>query len=203
MRPFGGLFLLGLMLTGCTVIPVPAPDTTAEQNWQRRSQNLASLLNWELTGRLAIKTDEKAMSGTLHWKQQTENYSIRLIGPFGKGTVNLTGDQARVVLTTSKGDSYYASSPDQIIYQELGLKLPLSKLHYWVLGRPAPGAAPDHISYDPKGRITTLQQDDWQVSYRSYHSQYHPALPKKIFINNHKLSVRLVIDQWSLPLNEY
>jgi outer membrane biogenesis lipoprotein LolB len=54
------------------------------------------------------------------------------------------------------------------------------------------------LSYRPDGRLDKLQQGRWLVTYPEYVSIGGVMMPRKVFLENHELSVRLVIDRWVL-----
>jgi len=185
-----------LLLAGCSSLPDYVPKET---DWQQREAKLAEFQQWQLEGRIAIRTDDDSWSGSLKWQQLGQFYDIHFSGPFGQGAINLTGDQQRVVLSSKDGDIIGHQGAEQLMYQQLGWRLPLSQLQYWVIGRPSPASAESVIELDEFGRIERLQQSDWKVSYRRYRQHLQLELPAKVFIENHKLSVRLVIDNWQQP----
>ncbi|OGT21792.1 MAG: outer membrane lipoprotein LolB [Gammaproteobacteria bacterium RBG_16_57_12] len=202
MRLFhhGGLILaLALLTTGCAITPKQPPSDTAQQQWQAHLQTLATLNNWELSGRIAVKTGQESLSGTLHWKQQADFYDIRIIGPLGRGSVSLLGDQQQSVLTTHEGKSFSAGNAQALLHQHLGLDVPLDYLRYWLLGKPAPDLVTEDLQLDETGRLGTLRQAGWEISYRGYTDAPGLSMPARIFINNHLVSVRLVVDQWTIP----
>ena len=188
--------LLVLLLAGCTSLPEYTPQ---QSDWQQREVQLMQFQQWQLEGRIAIRTEDDSWSGSLTWQQLGQLYDIHFSGPFGQGAISLTGDQYRVVLSSAEGDIIGNAGAEQLLYQQLGWQVPLSHLQYWVVGRPSPEVTDSVLQFDEFGRIKHLQQSDWQVSYRRYQPYLHLELPAKIFIENHRLSVRLVIDNWQQP----
>ena len=85
------------------------------------------------------------------------------------------------------------------MYEQLGWRVPISSLRYWVLGRPDPSKNSSLLEFDDFGRIKSLQQDGWSVNYRRYQLFQQLDLPGKIAIKNHQLGVKLVIDRWQQP----
>ena len=190
------IILLLLLMTGCSSLPEHTPQQT---DWQQREAQLEKFQQWQMDGRIAIRTEDDSWSGSLKWQQLGQLYDIRFSGPFGQGAINLTGDQYRVVLSSADGDIVGNNGVEQLLHQQLGWHVPISHLQYWVVGRPNPSVDGSVLQFDQFGRIERLQQDDWEVSYRRYQSYQQLDLPSKIFIENHRLSVRLVIDTWQQP----
>lgn len=189
-------YMLVTLLAGCSNLPDYTPK---QSDWQQREEMLVKFQRWQLEGRIAIRTEDDSWSGSLKWQQLGQLYDIHFSGPFGQGAVNLVGDQQRVVLSTTDGDMVGNAGAEQLMYQQLGWRVPLSHLQYWVVGRPSPEVDDKVIQFDEFGRIKQLQQSDWQISYRRYRPHLNFELPAKIFIENHRLSVRLVIDSWQQP----
>ncbi len=191
-----GLLLLAIIaLTGCST----SPHQSQPLDWPQREAQLRQLVDWQVEGRVAIRTPQDSWSGSLQWQQQADFYDIHISGPFGQGAVALTGDQQRVVLTTSDGDIIGEHGPEQLMYEQLGWQMPIMNLKYWMLGRPNPQDADYNIELDALGRIESLQQGGWLIKYKRYRHFKMFELPAKIFIENHHLNVKLVIDGWQQP----
>lgn len=140
---------------------------------------------------------------SLQWEQHRDNYTLNIIAPLGQGALRLQGNALEVVLTTDEGESLYSDDPDQLLFQHLGWRVPISALRYWVLGLPAPGTHDKTL--DEQGRLAQLQQDGWTVDFLDYHTQPGVALPRKVFISNHQAKVKLIIADWqslSVPATE-
>lgn len=185
---------LTLALLGCTTAPTRPPAADPERVWQERRAALAELDRWRLTGRIAIQTEGEGWHATLHWRQQQSRYDIRLIGPLGQGSVRLTGSPGRVVLRTEDGVSE-AADPDWLLRRNLGWRVPVAALRYWVLGLPAPGPAADR-TLDPYGRLARLEQADWTIEFQEYERRNGYELPSRIAVRNHRARVRLVVGRW-------
>ena len=194
--------LLLLLLVACSPTPPrPLPDIAPEQSWQLRQQMLRQLTHWQLSGRLAVQNDHEAWHMSLKWQQRQDRYSLNIIAPLGQGSMRLHGDATQVMLLTEDGKVINSSTPELLLYRQLGWKIPVSALRYWILGLPAPG---DYLpTIDEYGRLSHLQQDDWEIEFIDYQPQLGVDLPRKVFINNHHAAVKLIISSWQpLPLTE-
>ncbi|VAW87056.1 hypothetical protein MNBD_GAMMA18-1832 [hydrothermal vent metagenome] len=194
-RLFLALLLL-LVVSGCSTVPTYAPQ---HLNWPQREAALQQITAWQLEGRIAIRTADDSWSGSLWWQQLDEAYEIRFSGPFGQGAINLTGDQQQVVLNSSEGEMVGHDGAEQLMYEQLGWRVPISSLRYWVLGRPDPTENSSLLEFDDFGRIKSLQQGSWSVNYRRYRLFQQLDVPDKIAIKNYQLGVKLVIDHWQQP----
>lgn len=188
--------LLALLLAGCSTSPPrPLPDDN-QLAWQARQMQLAELDNWQLSGRLAIQTDHEGWHVKIDWTQQHQAYTIQLIAPLGQGAMRLQGDEHFVTLQTDDGESFSAPDPGALLQQRFGWRVPVVALRYWVLGLPAPG--PHEQQLDDYGRLTRLQQGEWEVQFPDYENHSGVELPRRVFVNNHRAKVRLVVSEWQL-----
>jgi outer membrane lipoprotein LolB len=53
------------------------------------------------------------------------------------------------------------------------------------------------MSLDPEGRISSLNQQGWQISIKRYIPFEDVFMPEKVFIRHDDLSIRLIISDWS------
>lgn len=197
------LVLLGITLlavNACSIhSPRPQNGLSPEQGWQQHQQQLQGLTLWQLSGRLAVSNEEKAWHMKLSWHQDEERYLLNIIAPLGQGAMRLEGDSRQVVMLTDDGERFESSDPELLLYQQLGWKVPISALRYWVLGLEAPGEA--RKTLDEYGRLSQLEQSGWQIRFLDYQTKQGFELPRKVFINNHRAQIKLIIGDWQL-LNE-
>ncbi|QBQ53818.1 lipoprotein insertase outer membrane protein LolB [Nitrosococcus wardiae] len=192
-----GVLIIAL-LAGCTPLRKPPPPFDPEHTWQKRQLALRKLGGWKLKGRLAIDAIQEAWTGTLRWVQKGDKFEILWISPLGQGSVELRGNPERVTLRVPKEAPITAESAEKLLGIRLGWSLPVSGLRYWLLGLPAPGLPVLSRSLDPFGRLHSLSQGGWQIRYLGYQSVKNYQLPGKVFLDNPKLRLRLVIDRWHL-----
>ena len=161
-----GSVLVSSMLSGCATVP-RLPSVELDRLWQQHRQSLEQKDNWVLTARIAGSTEDDGWSGKLSWQQAGGNYQIHFQAPFGQGAVQLLGDPYRVQMRTSDEQMVVADNAESLLYQQLGWRLPLKGLRYWVLGLPMPVATPAQVSpvlaLDEAGRLASLQQSQWRV----------------------------------------
>ena len=116
-------------------------------------------------------------------------------GPLGRGAARLTGRPGQVSLEVANQGRYEAPSPEALLEEQLGWKLPVSHLTWWVRGLPAPDSK-SRLTLDADSRLSNLEQDDWQIEYLSYAQQNGYWLPERIKLHGSNLDVTLVIKQW-------
>lgn len=189
------LFIV-LILGGCATGPV-APGQPSD--WLRHQSLLSGLREWRVSGRIAIQHAREGWNATLHWRQNGDEYVVRLSAPLGRGTVELSGSDAGVSMRTADNRLLHADSPEALMQDNLGWHVPLRGLSFWVRGLPEPGSRPEEMSFDANGRVQDLRQDGWHVSYERYRTEGSWDLPGKMTLENRDLRVRLVISNWIVP----
>lgn len=203
MRRRWGVLAAPILLGGCATQPpiqphVPAVADLGESRWRARQSSLRTLDAWTIEGRIALYNDAEAWNADLHWRQQSEDYDIRLVGPFGLGRVRVRGNADGVAMETSDG-RYRERNPDTLFNQRLGWNIPVTGLKWWIRGLPS--VTPPSRSRptpDRQGRLRTLDQDGWHIRFIDYVAIDGLELPGKVFLENEQWKVRLVIGNWRL-----
>lgn len=189
------IFLLGalilMQLSGCASVAYQVPDQVSIEN-----PTLAELDNWKLTGKLGIRTPQKAQSINLVWQQQQHNYNLKLNGPIGFGTAAIKGNQQQAFI--QQGSQVISGTPDQLGNKLLGVPLSVDAMSWWVKGLISPHhpQVSDIIIQDD-GLISSFQQNGWQLTFSGYHAQGAYMIPKKISGRREDLSFKLVVTQWN------
>jgi outer membrane lipoprotein LolB len=188
-----------LLASACSTLPSPvATAPESEGLWQARQDSLGQLDNWTISGRLGIQSESEGWHVSFRWRQGMENYSIALSDPLGQESAELQGDSQGVTLLLANGRSVSAVDPEELLSQQLGWRMPIQGLYYWVRGLPQPNAAETH-GLDDEGRLQWLDQSGWHITYRRYGDFSERSLPTKIFLDSSALKLRLVIDEWTVP----
>lgn len=191
------LFLSLTLLTACVSQTPPLnPPLNQSLSWANRQQQLALLTKWNLQGVIGFRTDRDAWSGSLTWQQQDrQHYVITLMGPLGTGAVQISGTAQQVHLATADGKVRVASTPEALLQQTLGWRLPVSSLYYWIRGLPVTGM-PSQQSFDSYHHLQTLSQQGWFIQYLGYGSKEHWDLPRKIILSQPPRQLRISIHSW-------
>ena len=190
---FYSIAVLLATLTACSTLPPQHNQPVTD--WQRHQQQLQSLKQWQLNGKLAFRSPAESGSASLRWQQQEHQYQMRLSGTFGIGTTYIEGNQQQVVLR--KGDEQLiAASSQQLTYDLLGVPLSVEDLTYWVRGIPAPTTPVTSQSHDPQGLLSQLEQGGWQLTFSRYRQSGNWLLPGKIDGTKGELSFKLVVKGW-------
>jgi outer membrane lipoprotein LolB len=190
------IILYMILLSAC--MTMPAKQAAFNQNipWSQRQQVLRQIKHWHLQGAIAINTTQKNFTASLDWRQQPQQYRVTIFGPLGIGTVQIAGKPHLVVLRTADNQLFTARSPNQLLQQQLGWHLPITNLYYWIRGLPAPGTK-SVKSFDAYHHIIYMQQQGWNIRYLQYTGAYHTDLPCKIFLNNPRIHLKIVITRWT------
>ena len=190
----GPLFLLGCASKHSAP---PSAETTTTPPPVAVIKKTRQLSSWEIQGLMAVKSPKKSFSANLIWLQQgPHHYHLRLMGPFGNGTVLINRQGENV---TYQDDHTRITAPEasSLLYKKTGVRLPVDALYHWIKGLPT--AAPiTQATYDKQHHLLTLQQQGYILQYASYESINGYALPKKITLNGHHLMVKLIIKHWQL-----
>ena len=213
MKPRWFFTFLVLPLTACTQLAVdPAPVAeTPGSLWQQRQQQLATFVDWDLKGRLAVRVGARGDSASLRWKRSGTEQEIQLFGPFGGGRVHISQNLDRAILADGAGQEIQGRSAEEVLFSALAWSVPFTEMGYWVRGLPAPGKH-DGIGLDYGGRVRYLTQRGWRIEYLEYRTFQGVELPNRIVIRAlpgtvtldrgdptplHPISVKLVIGSWS------
>lgn len=195
-RRFCALLTLMCLLTACATRP-PVSEDERRQEWRRHSDRIASLTDWELKGRIAMRVEEEGWTASLHWRQERSSYVIRIIAPMGQGRYDLRGNASTVRLRMPDNRLLYAEDAQTLLRDNLGWQVPVRGLVYWVRGLPAPDSTADTLKLNKQGRLQELQQDGWRIYYDRYGLfSGGLTLPEKLTIERPGLRLRLLIHTW-------
>jgi outer membrane lipoprotein LolB len=182
-----------------------APQPSSSVN-EKHLASLASIKSFSLKGRLGVVTNPRGFSGGIQWQhlatkdKQTNTDNMDIFSPVGGKAANIIKNQNGVTLTTQDGHSIKTQDAESLTETTLGWRLPLNGLSDWVLGKPTSSKV-DASTWDGNGRLTTLKQDGWDISYESYIETNDAEnngvfLPSKILLKSEKVNLKLLIDKW-------
>jgi outer membrane lipoprotein LolB len=185
-----------LLISACATQPIPPslPPTTSAIN-QQHLATLANIKAFALKGRLGVVTQKQGFSGGIDWQHQAITDNIDVFSPVGGKVANIARTSTGVTLTDQKGRSISAQDAESLTETTLGFRLPLSGLNDWALGRPTTskiGAA----SWDEQGKLLTLKQDGWDISYENYFDNNGVFLPGLIVLKSEKVNLKLLVEKW-------
>jgi len=189
-----------VLFAGCTTLPplsVEPPSEKIARQWQQHLAAVRAQSDWTLSARIAAHNLDDGWSGKLHWQQGKETYQVSFDAPFGQGGLQLDGGPQQVEMRTSDGQTLVAADAESLLQQQFGWRLPLHSLRYWVRGVPVPASSPAPLlAFNENGQLTRMQQSRWNIEYPTYQQVGGLLLPRKVYLENDDLNVRLVIDRW-------
>ncbi|MES2353567.1 MAG: lipoprotein insertase outer membrane protein LolB [Pseudomonadota bacterium] len=184
--------LILAIASGCTTIQPLGSSPPVSTN-----DGLIQLVNYEFTGRIAVKQDEKGNYGNIRWMKRGTDTEITLFSPLGQVVAHIHSQSETVTLTVADQRKFYAENEEVLMRQVLGYSVPIKGLNYWLLGRPAL-SSPAEQKFRPDGLVGGFQQDGWSIGYTDYMAVGGLELPRHMVLNRDGLEIRLVIDQWNL-----
>lgn len=187
--------VLLLTLAACA----SAPPATENSNWVAQRSLLQQLDSWEFRGRVDVRYHNDSHTPRIEWQQRDEDYTIRLWGTFNAGSTLIVGRPGFVTMENA-GEVLTATSPEDLILQQLGYELPVSYLEYWIKGLPAPGD-PAELEFNELNQLTLIRQADWTVSYTSPRQYGDLTLPARMDVTRPADDIRLrfIGLNWTLP----
>jgi outer membrane lipoprotein LolB len=183
------VFLTGIVLAvvaGCAASRAPQVLPAAN----------AGINTFSLTGRVAVKFEQRGYSAKLSWRHAAGGDRMRLLSPVGSVIAELEADASGATLTTGDKKVHHSGNVQALTREVLGWDLPLEGLQHWVVGRAEPGLPVQAEERDARGRLTRLTQNDWCISFLAYAGD--SALPARIALVYENLNLRLIIDRWDL-----
>lgn len=116
----------------------------------------------------AVNTPAQAAQGGFSWRDTGERLRLDLVSPVGNVLAQIQVSPHSAVLVRSNGEREAAADPDTLLAQVWGHAVPVAGLRAWIQGHEQPGGGPAAIQRDAQGRITSLDQDGWQVALSDY-----------------------------------
>ena len=178
-----------IFLAGCTSVPTHYSQHHSQQ----------PIKNWQLDGKLSLRSKAQNNTVIFHWQQNDKDYLIQIILPFGQGNYVLTSQANHgASLLTTKNQRLYANNAVKLLQQVTGWNIPIDSFSYWLRGLPAPKISQTNMQFDSHGNITKMQQEDWQISFKSYLKMGNIMLPDKVFVQNNQFQLKLVLWNWDI-----
>lgn len=194
------LGVLLLCLSGCTSIPKnPLADAQVKPAADRQVE-ISQFSDWKITGRISLSSPKEAIAGSLDWRQRSEDYAVELRVAFGQRTLYVEQNGNQATLRFTGRDTTSGPSGELLVLRQLGVRVPLSQLGYWLRGLPGTQGQP---LYDQYGRLHTLNYQDpdgrqWRARVKSYSRINQLDLPRTIEVTDGVHAIRVVVSEWQL-----
>lgn len=184
-----------LITQGCAWLQTGTPPPADTQvNWLEHVRTLTLLKEWQIKGKIGVRTTNDGGSAYVDWTQSFDSFYIVLNGPLGQGTTIVTGNPSGARLEQSDG-TWIAESPDQLVQEHTGWEIPINDLLYWIKGLPAPGEEAQ-MTHNALGTLATLEQNGWSLQFDQYAVSLGTLLPQRIRISKGELRVVVVVKSW-------
>ena len=195
--------LLLLLLSACAPLQkkTPATSTLTPLSWPAHRATMQALDSWQLQGKLAYRDDQNSGSAWFDWGQHSDRFTIYLSGPFGIGTVQISGNSQAITLSQPGKTDIRAHSSHALTQRLFGWPLPVEQMRSWVKGIPANSSSHVIKTFNAKGLLHTLREEDWEISFTRYHESPYGPLPSKIKGHSDKLSFTLLLKDWDFADN--
>ena len=189
-----------ILLSGCNTFPTENISSTSIYDKAEIQAQLIGLKNWSLFGKLGIRTSDESITAAINkWQQSEEQFEIDISSTFfGLGSSKLYGDGNFLSIFQSGEEPVSSFEPDELIESALGFPLPILYLKYWIKGLPAEGT-PFTQKFNNQGLVSSIEQDNWSLSYSNYHTEYSIPLPGKIKIQRDDIRIIVAVKEWTLP----
>ena len=188
------VFIL-LVLASCATTTPPSQLPANMAINQKHLATLANIKAFSLKGRLGVVTQKQGFSGGIDWQHQVITDNIDVYSPVGGKAANIIKTLDGVTLTDQKGHSIRAQDAESLTETTLGFRLPLNGLSDWALGRPTARKI-NASSWDDQGKLLTLKQDGWDISYENYNDKNGISLPNLIVLKSEKVNLKLLVENW-------
>ena len=188
------------LVSGCVT---PAPKQNAEplfyNSVAERQQALASLTDWNASGRIALTTPDDGFTAAMRWVQQQRDYDVTLTVTLGQQAMRVTQSGNSATMRAYRRAPVTGVDAELLLLQELGVRVPLGQFGYWMRGLPGNLGRP---VYDAAGRLQQigyLDADgiDWTANFERYRIVNNMELPEFINISGGQFNIRLLIKTWT------
>jgi outer membrane lipoprotein LolB len=188
------LFVALGTLSACAHAPPAADGLDAAE----RRARLAALPGWDMRGRIAIDTGERAYQARFRWLQETDSLMLNVRGLFGAGSFEIDGNDEALTLR-ARGETWSLVDPEAELSARFGWWLPVASLAAWLVGLPDDAYEAREKAGD-NGTLTTLEQRFWTIEFADYELGEGLLLPRTIDMHHGPLRLRLTVDAWN-PLD--
>lgn len=190
--------IIAALLSGCSGLTPQEPTPLTARPWSEHYQALLAADNWQLSGKIGIRSHQENHSANLFWQQRQQHYLIELSGPLGQGGARIEGDKDGISIDIAGEEPLWAATPEALMEQTLGWQFPVQDLRYWVRGIPAP-STPYTLSFKQK-LAHKITQNNWEISYLRYNYKDNYAFPEKIIISQNDLRLTIIAKEWQTSL---
>jgi outer membrane lipoprotein LolB len=148
-------------------------------------------------GRIAVANTEHSDSGSIEWQGDFLRQQIVLLSPIGTTVAEINHRPEQTQLSLSQEQTVVAQNVEEVTRRMLGYPLPLEGMPWWVIGQSWP-SSPVNIVKDAAGRVSSLSQDNWLITYGQWQKINNLWLPKSISLTQEDIRIRIHVDKWHI-----
>jgi outer membrane lipoprotein LolB len=163
-----------------------------------RRARLEALAGWDMRGRIAVDTGERAFQARFRWLEQPDSLSLNVRGLFGAGSFEIDGNDD-VLTLRARGETWSLVDPEADLSARFGWWLPVGSLDTWLVGLPD-AAYEARANTGANGALATLEQRLWTLEFADYTLAEGLLLPRTIDMRHGQLRLKLTVDAWN-PLD--
>lgn len=193
------MFVL-LLLSGCTMVP----ESTHPVQWQQHQNRLASIRQFQASGKMGYIAPEQRQTLNFHWAHRVDFSEIRFTTLLGQTALKLTMTPRGAQIETIDDEVFNGADATSLIFRLTGLLLPISQLPDWLLGRPQ---GTEQFTLNAQNTLASLdqqagQQTPWQIQYSQYqdvpYGKLSLPLPRKLTLREGDTKLNIVVTKWTL-----
>lgn len=175
--------------------PTPVDQVVRQDLYEARFTRVTGFGQWRLAGRLAVSNEADGGSGSFSWKTAGTDSRMDFHGALGRGAWRLIADSNGAELELADGTVRRADSVEKLVRMQVGWKIPVENLAWWVRGLAAPGKI-TRQALDEQGNLSELLQGGWIIKYGNYRNFEGVNLPVKLTAHQSDWKVKLAIREW-------
>ena len=188
------LFLLSACSSTRTL---PEDQAQRVSLYQSKIERLSPYRDWELEGRLAVANEKDGGSGMFRWRENGQESHMDFHGALGRGAWVLEAGPGEAEIRLADGTVRTAGTVTELVRREVGWKIPVDSLSWWVRGLEAPGKTGKKL-LDEEGNLTELKQNGWTIAFDRYRAFGGVSLPVRLTARQADWKIKLAIRNWSL-----
>ncbi|MBR9729466.1 lipoprotein insertase outer membrane protein LolB [Shewanella intestini] len=153
--------------------------------------------NWELQGKIAVRSPSDKFSTNLYWFHQKSTDELRLTTVIGTNLLVLKRSDTGATLEAN-GETYHDKDPQALLDSMVTIHIPLARLPLWITGQASPQDTV--VSHNDDGSIKQLTSNasgtQWQIKFNSWQQQNGTQIPRLITISSEKVQIKIQNNHW-------
>lgn len=192
-------FLVVFGLSACTSLENQSAQISTI-NIDNRADFLRQQTHWSAKGKIAFISPEEKQSANFYWKQSPNKRELSLSTFLGVNVLHLESANEQHTLKVD-GQKYQHDNLEELLESVSGLPLPVEAFQYWLKSidyLPSDKFQIDPVTKLPSALSTSINGQQWQVSYDKYKTVNGVMLAHKIQATERDLTIKIAITKWQL-----